>query len=107
MTMLLRLLPLLFAPMVAAAQPAPPVAVGTPYDAARQALLGAGWQPLRVPDADPCGARDSRCQGRPEMVACSGTGTAPCIFAWRRGATEIEIVTTGPDTIVAATRPRR
>ncbi|WP_198378243.1 hypothetical protein [Neoroseomonas rubea] len=82
------------------------VAPGTPYAAARQVLIAAGWEPLRLPDADRCAPRDTRCEGRPEMVACSGTGTAPCAFAWRRGAEEIEVLTTGPDTIVTGTRQR-
>jgi hypothetical protein len=59
----------------------PPAAPGAPYAVARQALLAAGWEPLRVPDADRCAPRDARCEGRPEMVACTGTGLAPCAFA--------------------------
>ncbi|MBP0463415.1 hypothetical protein J5Y09_05790 [Roseomonas sp. PWR1] len=95
-------LPFLAAPALAQ----PPAAPGVPYAAARQALLAAGWEPLRVPDADRCAPRDARCEGRPEMVACAGTGLAPCAFAWRRGAEEIEVLTTGPDTIVTGTRQR-
>jgi hypothetical protein len=82
------------------------VAPGTPYAAARQALLAEGWEPVRLPDADRCPPGDARCAGRPEMSSCSGTGTAPCAFAWRRGAEELMVLTTGPDTIVTGTRRR-
>jgi hypothetical protein len=41
------------------------------------------------------------------MVACSGTGEAPCIFAWRRGGSTIEVITRGEETMVTALRARR
>ncbi|BDG73561.1 hypothetical protein [Roseomonas fluvialis] len=85
----------------------PPIAPGTPYAAAREALLRDGWQPLRDPEADACGATERRCTGRPEMVACAGTGEAPCIFAWQRGGVAIEVITRGEETTVAALRTRR
>jgi hypothetical protein len=100
-------LALVLLPLVAAAQALPQIAAGTPYDQARRALLAEGWQPLRDPEADPCGATDRRCAGRPEMVACSGTGEAPCIFAWRRGGSTIEVITRGEETMVTALRARR
>jgi hypothetical protein len=91
----------------AAAQPAlPQIAPGTPYGDARAALLAAGWQPLRDPEADRCGARDERCAGRPEMVACAGTGMAQCLFAWQRGGVAIEVITAGEDARVTGMRRR-
>ncbi|MBR0683192.1 hypothetical protein GXW74_22070 [Roseomonas eburnea] len=89
----------------ASAQPA--VAPGTPYAQARESLLREGWSPLLVPDADRCGRGDARCAGRPEMVACAGTGAANCLFAWQRQGTQIEVITAGDPAIVTGTRPRR
>ena len=97
---------LLLLPAFAMAE-APPVAPGAPYAGAREALLAAGWTPVSDADADRCAPADSRCAGRPEMVACAGTGTGPCLFAWRRGATAIEVITAGPEAMVTGWRLRR
>lgn len=97
----------LLLPLPAAAQAPPALAPGMPYHQARDTLLAEGWQPVRDPDADRCAPTDRRCAGRPEMVACAGTGEAPCIFAWRRGDVAIEVVTRGEDTVVTALRARR
>jgi hypothetical protein len=94
----------LFAAVPALAQPA--VAPGTPYGEARETLLRDGWSPLVLPDADRCGPRDSRCQGRPEMVACAGTGLGHCLFAWQKGTTSIEVITAGDPAVVTGTRAR-
>jgi hypothetical protein len=99
---------LVLSPIAAGAQPAlPQVAPGTPYSAARAALLAQGWQPLRDPEADRCAEGDPRCAGRPEMVACAGTGLGQCLFAWRRGDIAIEVITAGRDTAVTGLRQRR
>lgn len=102
----MRRLAALFALSLLAMPAVAQVAPGTPYAAARHALLAAGWEPVRLPDGDPCSPGDARCAGRPEMASCSGTGTAPCAFAWRRGAEEIMVLTTGPETVVTGTRRR-
>ncbi|WP_230169529.1 hypothetical protein [Roseomonas sp. CECT 9278] len=95
-------------PMRAGAQTdLPAIAPGTPYDQARRMLLAERWQPLRDPEADRCLPTDTRCTGRPEMVACAGTGLGHCLFAWRRGPTAIEVITAGPDTVVTGLRRRR
>ena len=47
--------------------------------------------------ADACPAGDARCAGRPEMLACSGTGVAACVFTWRRGGALIEVGTVGEE----------
>lgn len=106
MIRMLLLATLALVPLSAGAQP-PPVTPGTPYDQARRALLAEGWQPLRDPEADRCSPTDRRCAGRPEMLACSGTGTAPCLFGWQRGGAAIEVITAGEDTVVTGLRPRR
>jgi hypothetical protein len=31
------------------------------------------------------------------MFACAGTGVAPCLFLWRRGAVTIEVATYGEE----------
>jgi hypothetical protein len=98
---------ILLLPALAAAQGAAFPTPGTPYDQARLALLEGGWQPVVVPDADRCAPGDARCAGRPEMVACSGTGLAQCAFAWRQGGITIEIITTGDPPAVAGFIPRR
>jgi len=84
--------------------PAQDIAPGMTYDAARAALVAAGWQPLARPDADRCTPGDARCEGRPEMVACSGTGLGPCVFAWRRGAAGIEVIAAGVPFVVTGMR---
>jgi hypothetical protein len=84
----------------------PQIAPGTPYGDARAALLAAGWQPLRDPEADRCTPTDRRCAGRPEMVACAGTGMAQCLFAWQRGGLAIEVITAGEDAQVTGLRRR-
>lgn len=93
-------------PGLAAAQ-APPVGTGALYGVTRAALIAAGWEPLPDPEADRCPPGDARCEGRPEMVACSGTGAGHCLFAWRRGAVAIEVITAGPEARVAGWRGRR
>ncbi|WP_198371344.1 hypothetical protein [Roseomonas rosulenta] len=98
---------LVLMPLAAGAQAPPPVTPGTPYEQARRALLADGWQPLRDPDADRCSQTDRRCAGRPEMLACSGTGAANCLFGWQRGGTTIEVITEGEDTVVTGLRRRR
>lgn len=100
------LLLLLALPGLAAAQ-TPSVGTGAPYGTTRQALLAAGWEPVRDPEADRCSPTDSRCAGRPEMVSCAGTGLGQCLFAWRRGDIVIEVITIGPEAIVHGWRGQR
>jgi hypothetical protein len=66
----------------------------TDYGKARNSLIALGWQPVTMPDAEKCDD-DERCRGRPEMLACSGTGLASCTFTWKRRDTLIEIRTVG------------
>ena len=69
-----------------------------PYATARASLLKQGWHPVHAPDPGfVCQKGDHRCEGRPETVACAGTGLGNCLFRWKREKTVIEIVTVGED----------
>jgi hypothetical protein len=76
-----------------AAQDLPQFKPAEPYEQVRRKLLAQGWRPVTTPDADRCAAKDSRCQGRPEMTSCSGTGLAPCLFTWAKDRRVIRVVT--------------
>jgi hypothetical protein len=89
-----------------AQNPAPTFPNGTSYAEARDSLIGLGWSPVTLPGSDLCSRNDERCAGRPEMHACSGTGLAPCAFAWRRGDTLIEVLTIGERPVVNGSRCR-
>ena len=78
----------------------------TSYGEARRSLTAQGWSPVRMPNADRCGEGDPRCQGRPEMERCAGTGLAYCNFTWRRGSTLIVVTTVGEDPYVSQVRCR-
>jgi hypothetical protein len=89
----------------AMAQSLPNIAADTPYAEARTMLLGLGYRPAPDPDASACDANgDATCY--PERIACAGTGLGQCIFAWRKDAAEIEIVTIGEMPIVSIVRCR-
>jgi hypothetical protein len=89
-----------FLPGLAAAAPMPKIAKGTPYGQARQTLMKQGWKPVVSPGADKCLEGDVRCEGRPEMLSCAGTGLAHCLFVWRQGSQVIEVGTIGDETVV-------
>lgn len=109
MKVVLRALPmlLLLTGHAVAQGMAPFPTAGMPYEEARRALLDGGWQPVVMPNAEPCAPGDGRCEGRPEMVACESTGLAQCAFAWRHGAIRIEVITTGDPPAFAGAIPRR
>ncbi len=71
---------------------------GESYTSVRKKMIRAGWKPFRSPNADKCGKGDTRCQGRPEMEACAGTGKANCAFLWKRKGKTVSIYTVGEDT---------
>ncbi len=71
------------------------------YKSVRIKMLKAGWKPYHSSEADECDAGDTRCEGRPEMQACSGTGKAPCSFLWKRKGKLVRIVTSGEDASYA------
>ena len=70
---------------------------GKSYAQAREQLLAAGWQPYHAPDADECLDGDTRCENRPEMEACAGTGEGNCSFLWQRSGRLMAIFTIGED----------
>lgn len=78
-------------------RPVPRFTEGQPYEQVRERLLGDGWQPVISKNADVCEDGDTRCQGRPEMQSCSGTGLAMCRFEWQRGARRLSICTAGEE----------
>lgn len=72
---------------------------GEPYASIRNKMLQAGWQPFHSPDADACYKEDERCQGRPEMESCTGTGLGNCRFLWIRNGEKTGICTIGDDAV--------
>ncbi len=69
------------------------------YGSVREKMLAAGWTPLISPDADQCNEGDERCENRPEMESCSGSGMANCKFLWAGTNRNIAICTTGESAI--------
>lgn len=70
---------------------------GQSYESVRTTMIKGGWKPFHSPDADECVAGDSRCEGRPEMRSCSGTGVASCAFTWKRQGRMVTIFTVGEE----------
>ena len=66
---------------------------GELYSALRGRLVNSGWQPASNVDADQCIRGDGRCEGRPEMQSCAGTGEANCLFLWQKASTFIAVST--------------
>lgn len=65
-----------------------------PYAQVRETLLKHGWRPVHAPDPGfICNNGDNRCEGRPETVACAGTGMAQCVFRWSRQRTILDVNT--------------
>ncbi|EIL97930.1 GYF domain-containing protein [Rhodanobacter thiooxydans] len=71
-----------------------------PYGDVRTKLLAAGWQPFHANDADTCESGDPRCEGRPEMESCAGTGLANCKFLWKKQSQVLAICTVGEENAV-------
>ena len=70
------------------------------YASVRDKMLKAGWEPFHAQDADECDEGDARCEGRPEMSACAGTGSANCKFLWRKNGKITAICTVGEENAV-------
>ena len=75
----------------------PPFARNESYAQVRAVLLRDGWQPVISKDADQCMEGDTRCEGRPEMQTCSGSGLAMCRFSWQRDGRQLTICTAGEE----------
>lgn len=78
-------------------RPVPPFARNESYAQVRVVLMRDGWQPVISKDADQCMEGDTRCEGRPEMQTCSGSGLAMCRFRWRRDGQQLTICTAGEE----------
>ena len=81
---------------IGAASKPPEFPKNEPYAKARKLLVKQGWKPVHEPEAGfVCQKGDVRCEGRPETVACAGTGNANCIFRWKRKKLVIDVNTVG------------
>ncbi|MFO1372012.1 MAG: hypothetical protein U1F42_06330 [Candidatus Competibacteraceae bacterium] len=67
------------------------------YASVRAKMIKAGWKPFHSKNADTCSKGDSRCEGRPEMAACAGTGMANCKFLWKKNGKITAICTVGEE----------
>jgi len=72
---------------------------GEPYASIRNKMIQAGWQPFHSPDADACYKEDERCQDRPEMESCTGTGLGNCRFIWVKNGKKAGICTIGDNAV--------
>jgi len=77
--------------------PVPPFARTESYAQVRMVLMRDGWQPVVSKEADQCMEGDTRCEGRPEMQTCSGSGLAMCRFRWQRDGQQLTICTAGEE----------
>lgn len=89
----------LFSLVVFAQTGLPKFKKGESYTSVRKKMLKAGWKPYKSPEADKCMEGDKRCEGRPEMESCAGTGMANCRFLWKRKSKTVAILTIGEDAV--------
>ena len=75
----------------------PKLKKGEAYSKVRVKMIKAGWKPFHAPDSDECVQGDSRCEGRPEMHVCAGTGLGNCEFLWKRRGKTVSIFTVGEE----------
>jgi hypothetical protein len=78
-------------------RPVPPFARNESYERVRVVLMRDGWQPVTSKDADQCMEGDTRCESRPEMQTCSGSGLAMCRFRWQLDGQQLTICTAGEE----------
>ncbi|WP_321943671.1 hypothetical protein [Paraburkholderia tropica] len=81
----------------------PAIKAQTPYGKVRQIMLKHGWSPYHGENALPCAQDDQRCQGRPEMQACSDVGLGQCTWLWKKNGKIIVIDTQDDDLFQRAT----
>lgn len=75
----------------------PHFAPSTSYYVVRAKLIRLGWKPARVPNVPGCGGQQN-CEPFPEAVFCAGTGSAACLYAWKKGSVGIELWVEGEGT---------
>ena len=86
--------------LVAGVKGSPSFVLDEPYDSVRSKMLGQGWSPFTSAQADDCSPHNERCEGRPEMESCAGSGMAPCRFLWTKDGTIIAVLTIGEDPVI-------
>jgi antitoxin component YwqK of YwqJK toxin-antitoxin module len=69
------------------------------YSSIRTKMIDSGWTPFHSENADTCSEGDSRCEGRPEMEICAGTGMANCKFLWKKNEKTTAICTVGEEAL--------
>ncbi len=72
------------------------------YTNVRIEMINQGWAPYISEDADTCSENDIRCQDRPEMEACAGTGMANCRFLWKKNGQIIVVHTIMEDAVFSS-----
>lgn len=70
---------------------------GEDYKNVRIKMIKAGWKPFHAKNSYKCDSGDTRCEGRPEMFNCSGTGLGFCEFLWKYGGKTLAIYTVGEE----------
>lgn len=84
----------------------PAIQAQTPYSKVRQIMLRHGWAPFHGNNASTCSPGDPgerKCQGRPEMQACSDVGVGQCTWLWKKNGKIIVINTQDDDLFQGAT----
>jgi hypothetical protein len=76
----------------------------TPYWKVRQIMLKHGWAPFHAGNALPCSPDDQKCQGRPEMQACSDVGAGQCTWLWKKNG-KIIVINTQDDDLFRGVTP--
>ncbi|UEB52764.1 hypothetical protein LK423_17870 [Burkholderia dolosa] len=82
----------------------PKIKMETPYEKVREIMLKNGWRPYRGQNALPCTLEDKRCQGRPEMQACSDVGIGQCSWLWKKNGRIVLIKTQDDDLFYGFSR---
>lgn len=70
------------------------------YGSIRNEMIRLGWNAFHSENADTCSDSDTRCQGRPEMEGCAGSGMGNCKFLWEKNNKKIAICTVGEEVAV-------
>lgn len=82
----------------------PAIKAQTPYGKVRQIMLKHGWNPYHGSNVLPCSQDDVRCQGRPEMQACSDADRGQCTWLWKKNGKIIVINTQDDDLFQRVTQ---
>jgi len=69
------------------------------YTSVRIKMIESGWKPFHSDNADTCLKGDTRCEDRPEMDSCTGTGLGNCRFLWEKDGIKTAICTIGDNAV--------